>query len=309
MEKQQWIVGDTTIMKVIELEAKMPVEAWFSASMPSADLKEVNSIPWARPQWIDENGLMGASMHSFLVEIAGKRFVIDTGIGEQKTRAAEMFRLRDTGYLDRFEETGWTRESVDGVICTHLHVDHVGWNTMLVDGKWVPTFPNARYYFVREEFEHWKAFDADPNANDAYQTDWARDMVDGKAVYNDSVRPIDEAGLVTLVDSDAEIVPGLRLLPTPGHTPGHVCVVIESAGKRAVITGDLMHTVFQIAHPEWSSLLDSDLIESAVSRTRMVREWAETGALVLGTHFPTPTGGYVIADGTTQRFSQEAPTS
>lgn len=307
METQQWNIGDATIIKLVEVEMKTPVEQWFAASMPAADMRDVNAIPWARPTWIDDNGMMTGSMHSFLVELDGKRFVVDTGIGDDKERAADMFRLSGTGYLDRLEQAGWTRESVDGVICTHLHVDHVGWNTTLEAGAWVPTFPNARYYFVRDEFEHWKAFADNPHADDVYETDWARDMVDGKAVYNDSVRPIDKAGLVTLVDADAEIVPGLRFQPTPGHTPGHACVVVESGDDRAVITGDLMHTAFQIAHPEWSSLLDTDLVESAVTRTRMVKEWSDSGTLVLGTHFATPTGGYVVRDGDDWVFTQTRP--
>ena len=144
------------------------------------------------------------------------------------------------------------------MICTHLHVDHVGWNTTLTDGEWKPTFANAEHYFVGSEFEHWKHYADDPEAPLAYRTQWARDMVDGAAVFDDSVRPVAEAGLVRFVEPGVHIAPGIRLAPSPGHTPGHVSVEIESEGERAVITGDMMHSVLQIARPDWSSVLDTD---------------------------------------------------
>ena len=144
-----------------------------------------------------------------------------------------------TGFLKDFEAAGFSRESIDVVLCTHLHIDHVGWNTMLVDGKWVPTFPNARYLMGRAEFDYWKA---------------APGSTAGEpAVFADSVQPVWDAGLVDLVASDHQVCPEVSLVPTPGHTIDHVSVRIVSKGEEAVITGDFVHHPCQLAHPDWDT--------------------------------------------------------
>jgi glyoxylase-like metal-dependent hydrolase (beta-lactamase superfamily II) len=165
-------------------------------------------------------------------------------------------------------------------------VDHVGWNTMLVDGKWVPTFLNARYLLGRIEFEHWSA------EGDEEQ----------QVILSDSVQPVLDAGLAEFVNLDHVISPNVRLTPTTGHTPGHVSVVIESAGERAVITGDMTHHPCQLAHPEWSPSFDSDPNAAAVTRAKMFAEWADEPILVIGTHYAAPTAGHVKRDGAGFRF-------
>ncbi|MGA2952841.1 MAG: MBL fold metallo-hydrolase, partial [Caulobacteraceae bacterium] len=169
---------------------------------------------------------------------------------------------------------------------THLHVDHVGWNTMLENGRWVPTFPKARYLLGREEYAHWSSVDEDET----------------QQILADSVRPIFDAGLADLVEMDHVISPEVRLIPSVGHTPGHVCVVIESQGERAVITGDSTHHPCQIAHPDWSPVFDSDQVQSAKTRARLFAEWADEETLVIGTHFSAPTAGRIRRDGTAFRF-------
>jgi glyoxylase-like metal-dependent hydrolase (beta-lactamase superfamily II) len=173
------------------------------------------------------------------------------------------------------------------VLCTHLHVDHVGWNTMLVDGRWVPTFPRARYLMGRVEYEHWSR----PQGRD--------DMV---AVFGDSVRPVFDAGLVDLVETDARISEEIDLVPTIGHTPGHVSVRIRSRGEEALITGDFMHHPCQIAHPEWASTADSDAAMGVATRERMFEQLAGTPVLVIGTHFAGATAGRIVRDGATYRL-------
>jgi glyoxylase-like metal-dependent hydrolase (beta-lactamase superfamily II) len=158
---------------------------------------------------------------------------------------------------------------------------------MLVDGRWEPTFPRARYLLGKTEWEHWSTHEGEG---------------DHTAILNDSVRPLIDAGLVDLVGMDHVISPELRLIPTPGHTPGHVSVQIESRGERAVITGDMMHHPCQIARPEWSSGFDSDQAWSARTRLDFLKTVAAEGALVIGTHFPAPTAGRVVADGDTWRL-------
>lgn len=296
MPTHEWTIGDAVITNVVEVEESGPVALGAVEFLPGATESAIRGLRWPWNGWVDENDEISWSNQSFLLEIGGRRVVIDTCVGNNKPRALEYNRLQ-TDFIDRFRALGWDPESVDIVLCTHLHIDHVGWNTTLEDGKWVPTFPNARYVFVREEYEHWRDFAADPHADDVYPDDFARDNVDGKAVYADSIAPVVDAGLVDLVEVDATIVPGVSLVPSPGHTPGHACVEISSGGAKAVITGDVMHSPFQISYPEWSATLDTDPEQAARSRQAMVERWAEEDALVIGTHFGGKTAGKVIREG------------
>jgi glyoxylase-like metal-dependent hydrolase (beta-lactamase superfamily II) len=236
------------------------------------------------------------SLHALLVDAPDFRLVVDTCVGNGKPRTIPALNMMETSFLVDLEAVGWPRDSVDGVLCTHLHVDHVGWNTMLQDGRWLPTFPRARYYMARTEVQHWlEAFAR------ASQWDGAapEDPMDNRACFADSVKPILDAGLQVLVETDAVIAPGISLTPTPGHTPGHVSVVIESQGERAVITGDLMHHPCQIAHPEWSSAADTDPQQSRSSRLKFFAQFADQPTLIIGTHFGGPTAGCLLkgADG------------
>jgi glyoxylase-like metal-dependent hydrolase (beta-lactamase superfamily II) len=169
-----------------------------------------------------------------------------------------------------------------------LHFDHVGWNTRLVDGKWVVTFTNARYLIGRVEWEHWSVTDGD------YSN------------VGDTVRPVVESGAADLVEVDHQICPQVRLVPTPGHTPGHVSVVIESGGQRAVITGDMAHHPIQFAEPDIAAPADSDSPTAAKTRRLFLAERAHDSALVIGTHFGGPTAGRVVPDGDTWRLVAEA---
>jgi glyoxylase-like metal-dependent hydrolase (beta-lactamase superfamily II) len=177
-----------------------------------------------------------------------------------------------TPLLTDLADAGFPREEVDTVICTHLHFDHVGWNTMLVDGEWVPTFPNARYLLGRDEWEHWNREGASGYA----------------ATIDDAVRPVIDAGLADLVPSDHRVTNEIRLEATPGHTPGHVAVHVESAGQHALITGDLAHHPVQFAEPDWHADPDTDPTQSAATRRRLLEEHSDTDLLVIGTHFAPP---------------------
>ena len=229
---------------------------------------------------------MRLSIHALLVEAPGLRLIVDTCVGNDKARGIIGRRALSTPFLDHLAEAGWAPESVDAVVCTHLHVDHVGWNTRLMDGKWVPTFPRARYLIGRKELEHWQGEPDEEN----------------QAILSDSVRPILDAGLAELVEMDHVVSPEIRLTPTPGHTPGHVSVLIESEGETAVITGDLTHHPCQLAHPDWSPPFDSDPKASARMRRSMFEAWADQPILVIGTHYAAPTAGHVVRDGAAFRF-------
>jgi glyoxylase-like metal-dependent hydrolase (beta-lactamase superfamily II) len=262
-------------------EAVMP--AWIGTVMfPEATRSLMAETPWLREGFIDEDGpkLTG---HAFVIETNGTRVLVDTGVGNDRTRAVPEWVDMQTPFLHRLIAAGFPPESIDLVITTHLHPDHVGWNTRLVDGKWVPTFPNARYLLDRNEWDYWSNADSDEHT---------------EQVLADSVRPIVEAGLYDLLELSSgglDVADGIRLLPTPGHTPGHLAVELTGGNRSAVITGDAIHTPVQLVHPDMSSTLDTDPAEARVSRRRLLDTMAGTNTLLLGTHFPHPTGGRVEA--------------
>ena len=249
----QWRIGDVTVTKVVELE----VTGGSRFILPQATREAIQPIAWLRPHFADEDGRLRMSIHSFVVQTPTRRIVVDTCLGNDKqNRRIPTWNDLHGPFLEDLAAAGYPRESIDTVLCTHLHVDHVGWNTMLVDGRWVPTFPRARYLMGRVEYEHWSR----PQGRE--------DMV---AVFGDSVQPVFDAGLVDLVETDARICDEIDLVPTIGHTPGHVSVRIRSRGEEALITGDFMHHPCQIAHPEWASTADSDPDDGAADAGADVR--------------------------------------
>ncbi|MGD9598266.1 MAG: MBL fold metallo-hydrolase [Steroidobacteraceae bacterium] len=263
---------------------------------PEAVPQALAKMAWLRPHFVTDDGLLAMSIHALLVETAGLRLVVDTCVGNDKIRSLPNLHMLSTGFLESLGSIGWGRDSVDGVLCTHLHVDHAGWNTMLVDGRWTPTFPNARYYFGRKEYEFWMSDVSGQAGHDGIPADVSH-VLDGAALFNDSVKPVVDAGLVTLVEMDAGIAPGVRLMPTPGHTPGHVSVCLESKGERAIITGDTFHHPCQIGRPGWASLFDHSPAGASETRLVLLRQLADSEVLVIGTHFVSPTAGRVVRDG------------
>jgi glyoxylase-like metal-dependent hydrolase (beta-lactamase superfamily II) len=282
-EFQSWQVGAVRVTKIVELLLPVPMEQSF---LPQATREELRRHAWLYPHFVTEQDDLLLSIHALLVETPGCRLVVDTCVGNDKPRSLTPPAGLATAFLEHMAQAGWSRESVDAVACTHLHVDHVGWNTMLEQGKWVPTFPNARYLLGKTEFAHWSA------EGDEEQ----------QAILADSVQPVIDAGLAELVDFDHVICPEVRLIPTTGHTPGHVSVLIESEGQRAVITGDMTHHPCQLAHPDWSPVFDSDPLAAATTRARMFGEWADEDLLVIGTHYASPTAGRIRREGEAYRL-------
>ncbi|UNZ19588.1 MBL fold metallo-hydrolase [Streptomyces sp. 891-h] len=279
-----WTVGDLTVHRVDEVSLPAPTGRWL---LPGATADVVARHGWLRPDFADQDGTLRLASHSFAFSAGGLRVVVDTGIGNGKPRANPAWHDLRTDYLERLTAAGFPPESVDLVILTHLHTDHVGWNTRATADGWVPTFPNARYLTSRTEREFWAG----------YAMDEARTQM-----FRDSVHPVEDAGLLDLVHLPAEghqIAPGLRLLPTPGHTPGHLAVELTSRGARALITGDCVHHPVQLPEPGIGSCVDIDPGQSEATRRSLFASLAGTGTLVLGTHFPPPTAGHihVRADG------------
>ncbi len=243
---------------------------------------------WLAPHFLDEKGRFLQSIHSFVIETPGLRALVDTCVGNDKDRGGRQpFHMMRTSFLDDLRAAGFPPESIDLVLCTHLHVDHVGWNTRLENGRWVPTFPRARHLFTRREWEHWSA---EPDE-------------DTKRIMADSVTPVLDAGLADLVDMDHRVSDELWLEPTPGHTPGHVSVRLRSDAGDAVVTGDLMHHPVQMAEPQWASHFDSDAEQGRKTRRAFCERYADGPVIVLGTHFHHPTAGRIVRHGDAWRFS------
>ncbi|MEU4310766.1 MBL fold metallo-hydrolase [Streptomyces rochei] len=288
MQTPSWTVGDTTVHRIDETLLPLATGPWL---LPGATPEVVTRQDWLRPDFADDDGVLRLGSHSFALTTGGLRVVIDTGIGNGKTRANPAWHDLRTDYPLRLTAAGFPPDTVDLVILTHLHTDHVGWNTTRTDDGWVPTFPNARYVVSRAERDFWAG----------YAMDEPR-----RQMFRDSVHPVEDAGLLDAVEVPAEgtdLAPGLRLLPTPGHTPGHVAVRVGGPGGGALVTGDCVHHPVQLAHPELGSCVDIDPALAASTRRSLLASLAGTDTLVLGTHFPPPTAGRVVADGDAYRLA------
>ena len=270
----QWQVGGVKITRIVEMETT----GGSRFILPDATREACLPLRWLQPHFMDESGNLIMSIHALVVDTGSRRIVVDTCIGNDKIRSIPNWTNLQTSFLADLEDAGYPRESIDTVLCTHLHVDHVGWNTMLVDGVWVPTFPNARYLLASKEFEYWKAVEAD-GLNDG--------------IFADSVAPVVDAGLVDLVDWRHQVCAEVVLEPTPGHTPGHVSVHITSEGAQALITGDCIHHPCQMTRTDWCSSADFDSVQGRQTRENLLAEYADGEVLVIGTHFATPSAGRV----------------
>ncbi|MGX9426160.1 MULTISPECIES: MBL fold metallo-hydrolase [Bradyrhizobium] len=277
----EWKVGRVKITKVVELETVGHTRF----ILPLATNEEVQKLPWLIPHFATDEGRLKMSIHSLLVETPTRRIIVDTGLGNDKQgRNVPSWNNRKHPFLETLTAAGFPPDSIDTVLCTHLHVDHVGWNTKLVDGQWVPTFPKARYVFGRTEFEHWREHGKSP---------------DHIAVFTDSVKPIADADRADLVPSDHRLTEEITLIPTPGHSPGHMSIHIRSDGEEGLLTGDVAHHPCQMAHPDWSSTADSDHKQSAATRRELFSRFADTPTLVIGGHF---TAGHIKREGEAFKF-------
>ena len=279
----RWRISDVTVSRIVEFEGPGGLGRY----LPDATRERVQEIAWLKPHFATPEGRLIGAIHALVIETPSVSIVVDTCVGNDKARQVPAWNMLQTAFLDDMAAAGHPPESIDFVMCTHLHVDHVGWNTRLVDGRWRPTFANAKYLFGRREYEFWSARGDDERFG---------------PVFSDSVKPVIDAGLVELVETDHLITPGIRLVATPGHTPGHVSVMIESNGERALITGDMLHHPCQLAHPEWGAVVDEDKPQAVATRRHVFETFADTPTLVIGTHFAAPTAGLIVRDGDAYRL-------
>jgi glyoxylase-like metal-dependent hydrolase (beta-lactamase superfamily II) len=288
---QQWQIGDVTITKIVELESTHDL----SGLIPGATPEKLRELEWLRPHFANEKGLAKSSIHALIIDTPSKRLIVDTCLGNDKDRATlSEFHQLQLPFLNDLNSAGFPRESFDVVLCTHLHLDHVGWNTMLVDGCWEPTFPNARYLFGRVEYDYWKS----PTVSSI--PGWAELQ---QAVFVDSVKPVVDAGLADFVDSAYQVCAEVSLVPTIGHSPGHVSVRIVSKGEEALITGDMAHHPCQLAHLNWSTVFDYDPAQASRTRADTFARIAGKEVLVIGTHWAGATAGRIINEGEAYRLS------
>lgn len=276
-----WTIGKVKISKIVEME----LTGGTRFILPQATPEQIRDMPWLIPHFASPEGRLTMSVHSWIVETPTRRIVVDTCIGNDKQgRGVPHWNGLDKPFLQDMEKAGYPADSIDTVVCTHLHVDHVGWNTRLVEGRWVPTFANARYVFGRSEYDYWKT----------HSTDAAH-----AAVFADSVQPVVDAGKVDLIDSDARLTEEITLIPTPGHSPGHMALHIRSDGEEALLSGDAAHHPCQMAHLDWASSFDTDAQQSTETRRTLFGRFADTQTLVFGGHFGP---GRIVRDGDAFRF-------
>ena len=286
-------IGDFEVRRITEFEGPFIAPGDF---FPDFDPEVLRANPdLAGPRLIDAaSGRLVFSFHSFVVRTAHHTILIDSCLGNDKERPARpQFHRMRTSYLADLAAAGVKPEAVDYVMCTHLHWDHVGWNTRLVDGSWVPTFPNARYVMARREFEHWQGV-----------TQRGEDSPH-RTAFEDSVLPVVRTGQSLLVGDDFAMEDGLWFEGAPGHTPGNVVIHARSRDAHAVFLGDVVHHQLQLAKPDWSTRACSDLELSRRTRTRLIEEHAEQGTLLLPAHFPAPSAGRIVRHNGAYRYRFE----
>lgn len=269
-------IGDVEVWRILELVGpfRTPEELYPTAGPDVRAMIEAHV-----PHCIcAHSGRLILPIQGFLLKTPSHTILVDSCVGNDKTvpTVQEWHKRGDARFVAALTAAGVGFDDIDYVLCTHLHTDHVGWNTRLQDGRWVPTFPKARYLMSKAD----EAFQRHRNAD----------------LYIESVLPVIEAGQAELFEHNHAIGDHVTLVPTPGHTPGHVAVRVSSGGREALITGDALHSAAQCWHPEWHFRYDADPEMAVASRRRLLETASETACIVLGSHFALPSVGRVSAE-------------
>jgi len=279
----KWEVGDVVVTRVQEIEVSMRRDELFANASSEAFEKHRD---WLMPDFVDSLGHFKIAIQAFFLETPQSRILVDSCVGNDRDLPAVGFAPLHGTFLEDLAGIGASPESIDIVVCTHLHFDHVGWHTRREGGRWIPTFPNARHLVGRVEYEHSIA-------------------TESEFVYlEQTLDPVIEAGLHEFVEVDHRVDDAVCLEPSPGHTPGHVSVRISSRGEEAVITGDMVHHPIQLAEPGWQSQADWDPDAAILTRKAFAARYGNTPTRILGTHFAAPTAGYLVRDSDRWRFGQ-----
>ena len=282
-----WTIGNVEVTRIVELNNHTdPLNFLLSDGSPEL----MKKYDWLFPNFATPAGDMIISFQCFVVKTPDHKIMVDTCVGNERWREHDVFVNMHTSFIEDITRAGCPPETIDTVLCTHLHFDHVGWNTRKSGDNWVPTFPNARYLFGKQEWEHWKDMPRDGGVLSQHLVD--------------SIQPILDAGLEQFVASDFQVCKEVRLFPTPGHTPGHVSVHISSNGNDAVITGDLLHHPIQMAEPDLPGNFCIDAQRACKTRRKFLQDYENKKAFIIGSHFCDPTGGWIISDERNWRFEK-----
>ena len=282
-------IGTFTIGRVPELEFPAFAALEFFPAATPAMLEEARR---ELPGRLSADGKLVMSFHSFVLKTGRHTIVVDTCCNKSRP-GREQFDKGKRDFLGGLAALGVRPEEVTHVMCTHLHWDHVGWNTRLVNGEWVPTFPNARYIMAKREYDHWDA---------VYAKDKGKSENIHALAFEDSVLPIMRAERAVLVQDDFELDSGISFEPCHGHTPGHVVLNVAAGGRRGVFIGDAIHHPMQLLFPELSTRADFDMDASHMTRRALIEKHAGTGNVVLTQHFATPSCGMIERAGEAFRF-------
>lgn len=283
-------VGKLLLSRAVEMQMEFDPKTFFPETTAEQWAPHKG---WLQPGGMNpENGMLRLPCQSYIVRTSHHTILIDSCIGNHKERPARptWHEKTDTQYMDALRQHGLKPEDIDYVMCTHMHSDHIGWNTQLVDGRWVPTFPNAKYVFSQKELDSWQAMDESKFSKQPIQ---------------DSVLPIIAAGRAEMVSNDFALDDEVSVQPTPGHTPDHLAVNLASQGELAIMLGDMIHSPVQCQHPEWKVWADWDTDMATQTRIRMMEQLSEQETLVLTAHFPLPSAGWFRREGKAFRFEYD----
>jgi glyoxylase-like metal-dependent hydrolase (beta-lactamase superfamily II) len=284
----RWTIGDVEVIRIAESCSPFPPPVLLKPAVPDA-IAPYES--WLKPHFMNDAGNLLISVHGLIVISQGVKIMVDTCVGPHAL--AEHGQVSTNAFLENLAAAGFDPADIDIVLCTHLHFDHVGWNTMKKDGAWFPSFPNARYLFSRNEWDHWSS---------TQEKGYAMTL-------GECVQPIVDAGLADLVDMDHALTDEVRLVPTPGHTPGHVSVSIVSEGRKAFITGDTVFHPVQWAEVGWGSDADYDVAQATAMRHHLRETYGTDDTLIIGTHFASPSAGHVRRERDGWWFQAQKPTN
>ena len=285
----RWRIGEIEITRVLEFEAALFEPAVIYPEATPQTIERHRS--WLEPSLMDlGSGRLVFAFHSTIIKTARATILVDTCSGNDKERPHKLrYHRKSWPYLANLAAAGFAPEDIDYVLCTHLHEDHVGWNTRLLGDRWVPTFPKARYLLASQEWEHWRVAEL----RDRYTTD---------PYFEDSLLPVMESGQAELVALDYAFDDSVWIEPWPGHTPGHVCVVVRSQQASVVLSGDIMHTPLQCAEPQLNSCFCVDAETARATRRRLLESFADSPVMIIPAHFPTPTAGWIRSQGGSFHF-------